>query len=141
MGRVSHDSLPFKLYIILFLNTLFCIHFIPFPAYQIINMSAADYYGPNPHNDHTPGPINYGPLDNYAPSGSNGNPPLRGYSPSNNYDPNDPEGERGLGSTIIGGAAGGYAGHKLGNGKLATAGGAVLGAVGANMASHAWKEQ
>ncbi|KAJ5813491.1 uncharacterized protein N7503_000241 [Penicillium pulvis] len=46
------------------------------------------------------------------------------------------EGERGLGSTLLGGAAGGYAGHKMQGGFLGTAGGAVLGAVGMNMVSH-----
>ena len=47
-----------------------------------------------------------------------------------------PDGEKGLGSTVAGGAAGGYAAHKMGGGKLATAGGAVVGAVGMNMVSH-----
>lgn len=47
-----------------------------------------------------------------------------------------PENEKGLGSTVAGGAAGGYAAHHMGGGKLATAGGAVLGAVGMNMVSH-----
>ncbi|KAJ5348705.1 uncharacterized protein N7506_001958 [Penicillium brevicompactum] len=46
------------------------------------------------------------------------------------------EDERGLGSTVTGGAAGGYAAHQMGGGKLATAGGALLGAVGMNMATH-----
>ena len=47
-----------------------------------------------------------------------------------------PENEKGLGSTVAGGAAGGYAAHNMGGGKLATAGGAVLGAVGMNMVSY-----
>lgn len=47
------------------------------------------------------------------------------------------ENEKGLGSTVIGGAAGGYAGHKMGRGKLATVAGAAVGAVGMNMATHA----
>lgn len=47
------------------------------------------------------------------------------------------ENEKGLGSTVIGGAAGGYAGHKMGGGKLATVAGAAVGAVGMNMATHA----
>lgn len=47
-----------------------------------------------------------------------------------------PDGEKGLGSTVAGSAAGGYAAHKMGGGKLATTGGAVLGAVGMNMVSH-----
>ncbi|KAJ5263591.1 hypothetical protein N7478_011196 [Penicillium angulare] len=56
------------------------------------------------------------------------------------YGPDDvglvgPDGERGLGSTLMGGAAGGYVGHQMGGG-MATAGGAVLGALGANAVSH-----
>jgi hypothetical protein len=48
----------------------------------------------------------------------------------------DLDGEKGLGSTVAGGAAGGYAAHQMGGGKLATAGGVLLGAVGMNMATH-----
>lgn len=47
-----------------------------------------------------------------------------------------PQDDKGLGSTVIGGAAGGYAGHKLGGGFLGSAVGAVLGAVGMNAATH-----
>ncbi|KAJ5567913.1 hypothetical protein N7450_010399 [Penicillium hetheringtonii] len=47
-----------------------------------------------------------------------------------------PEDERGLGSTLVGGAAGGYAGHKLGGGFLGSAAGALIGAVGMNAATH-----
>ena len=47
------------------------------------------------------------------------------------------EDEKGLGSTVVGGAAGGYAGHKMGGGKLGAAAGAALGAIGLNMATHA----
>ncbi|KAJ5343658.1 uncharacterized protein N7506_003482 [Penicillium brevicompactum] len=43
---------------------------------------------------------------------------------------------KGLGSTVVGGAAGGYAGHKLGGGLLGSAAGAVLGAIGMNAATH-----
>lgn len=46
------------------------------------------------------------------------------------------EGDRGLGSTLLGGAAGGFVGKKLSHGILGTAGGAVLGAVGMNMATN-----
>ncbi|KAL4784045.1 hypothetical protein BJX76DRAFT_233530 [Aspergillus varians] len=45
------------------------------------------------------------------------------------------EGERGLGSTLLGGAAGSFLGHKMGGGALGTVGGAVAGAVGMNAAS------
>ena len=37
----------------------------------------------------------------------------------------------------MGGAAGGFMGHKLGGGKLGTAGGAALGAVAMNLATNA----
>ncbi|KAJ5907624.1 hypothetical protein N7495_000306 [Penicillium taxi] len=50
--------------------------------------------------------------------------------------PEQTVGDRGLGSTISGGAAGGYTAHQMGGGKLATAGGALLGAVGMNMVSN-----
>ena len=46
------------------------------------------------------------------------------------------EGDRGLGSTLLGGAAGGFMGNKMSHGLLGTAGGAVLGAVGMNMATN-----
>ena len=49
--------------------------------------------------------------------------------------PVGPEGERGLGSTILGAAGGGFVGHKLGGGMLGTAGGALAGAVGMNAAT------
>lgn len=48
-----------------------------------------------------------------------------------------PDGEKGLGSTVVGGAAGGYAAHQMGGGKTGTVAGAALGAVGMNMATHA----
>ncbi|KAJ5617902.1 hypothetical protein N7537_003016 [Penicillium hordei] len=50
------------------------------------------------------------------------------------------DGEKGLGSTVVGSAAGGYAAHHMGGGKLATAGGALLGAVGMNVATHKFKQ-
>ncbi|KAJ5180104.1 hypothetical protein N7492_003314 [Penicillium capsulatum] len=45
--------------------------------------------------------------------------------------------EKGLGSTIVGGAAGGYAAHHFGGGKMGTLAGAALGAAGMNAATHA----
>ncbi|KAB8337283.1 hypothetical protein FH972_021584 [Carpinus fangiana] len=48
-----------------------------------------------------------------------------------------PEGERGLGASLLGGAAGGFAGHKMGGGGLGTIGGMVAGAIGANVLEHA----
>ncbi|KAJ5945930.1 hypothetical protein N7454_002769 [Penicillium verhagenii] len=81
------------------------------PAQQQAGGENSSYYGSAPH-----GQASYatGP----GPAGPQG------------------EGERGLGSTLIGGAAGGFAGHKMQGGFLGTAGGAVLGAVGMNMATH-----
>ena len=50
--------------------------------------------------------------------------------------PGDPaDGERGLGSTLIGGAGGAFLGNKMGGGALGTIGGLIAGAVGANMLS------
>ena len=45
------------------------------------------------------------------------------------------DGERGLGSTLIGGAGGAFLGNQLGGGALGTIGGLIAGAVGANMLS------
>ena len=48
------------------------------------------------------------------------------------------EGEKGLGSTLLGGTAGGFLGSKMGGGLMNTAGGALAGAVGMNVANKAW---
>jgi hypothetical protein len=45
------------------------------------------------------------------------------------------EGDRGLGSTLIGGAGGAFLGNKMGGGTLGTLGGLVAGAIGANVLS------
>ncbi|KAJ5614865.1 hypothetical protein N7528_008519 [Penicillium herquei] len=93
-----------------------------------------------------PNAPNYGypqqnaPRQSYQPHGESasyyqtGAPPQQqpGYAPG----PGGPEGEKGLGSTLVGGAAGGFAGHQMGGGFLGTAGGAILGAVGMNLATH-----
>lgn len=49
--------------------------------------------------------------------------------------PAGPEGERGLGSSLLGATGGGMLGNKLGAGMLGTAGGALVGAAGMNMAN------
>ncbi|KAF9890651.1 hypothetical protein FE257_005782 [Aspergillus nanangensis] len=64
--------------------------------------------------------------------------------PSNpNNNPNDPEAEKGLGSTVVGGAGGAFVGHKVGkqsdHGTLGAIGGAIAGAIAANLASNAVK--
>ncbi|PZC90796.1 DUF4175 domain containing protein [Pyrenophora tritici-repentis] len=45
------------------------------------------------------------------------------------------DGDRGLGSTLIGGAGGAFVGNKLGGGAMGAVGGALLGAVAANFVS------
>ena len=50
------------------------------------------------------------------------------------------DGERGLGATILGGVAGGYAGHRMGNGGVLKTGlSAIAGAVAANLVEHEGK--
>ncbi|KAJ6092850.1 hypothetical protein N7486_008139 [Penicillium sp. IBT 16267x] len=58
-------------------------------------------------------------------------------APSSNqgYSGPEDEGERGLGSTLLGGAGGAYIGHQMGGG-MATPGGAVIGALEANAVTH-----
>ncbi|CAG8139925.1 unnamed protein product [Penicillium salamii] len=73
------------------------------------------------------------PPEQQMPIGENAS--YYGMPPQNQNGPN-PEDEKGLGSTVVGGAAGGYAGHKLGGGLLGSAAGAILGAVGLNAATH-----
>jgi len=47
--------------------------------------------------------------------------------PNAPYDPNAPEGERGLGTALLGGATGAYLGHQKGHGFLGAIGGAIAG--------------
>lgn len=75
------------------------------------------------------------PQPQYHQSGENASY-YYGVPVSNQKEFEDQGGEKGLGSTVIGGVAGGYAGHKMHGGKLATAGGAALGAIGVNYANH-----
>ncbi|KAF2962668.1 hypothetical protein GQX73_g10903 [Xylaria multiplex] len=51
-------------------------------------------------------------------------------------DPNAADGERGIGSTLIGGGTGSYVGHKLGKGTMGTLLGGAVGAAAANFISH-----
>lgn len=51
-------------------------------------------------------------------------------------DPVQSEYERGFGSTVVGGAVGGYMAHEMGAGAMGTAGGAALGAAGMNMVTN-----
>jgi len=51
-----------------------------------------------------------------------------------------PNGERGLGATLIGGGAGGFVGHEMGGGVIGTVLGSVVGAIGANALEHQHKK-
>ncbi|KJZ79474.1 hypothetical protein HIM_00943 [Hirsutella minnesotensis 3608] len=55
--------------------------------------------------------------------------------------PSGQDGERGLGASIIGGGAAGWAMHKAGGGFLGSLGAAAAGAVGANAIEHAIKRR
>lgn len=91
----------------------------------------------NTHQNHQQGPPPY--EQNYSQDrgenasyyGGSPAPNQQGYPPQGG-----PEDDRGLGSTLVGGAVGGYMGHQAGGG-MATLGGAALGAGGMNMATHA----
>lgn len=54
----------------------------------------------------------------------------------NNPATGERNGERGLGSTVLGGLVGGYVANPMGAGAMGTAGGAMLGATGMNMATN-----
>ncbi|KAL3451539.1 hypothetical protein BJX65DRAFT_304130 [Aspergillus insuetus] len=70
------------------------------------------------------------------------------YQPNSEPNTTVPEGqgedERGLGSTVVGGAGGAFVGHAVGkksdHGTLGAIGGAVAGAIAANMASNMIKQ-
>ncbi|TDZ49679.1 Uncharacterized protein CTRI78_v007950 [Colletotrichum trifolii] len=116
-------------------------------------MSAQDYYGSSRQNSHTPNkrsskqylgaPLvdqaGYFPeRDPERPRSAMGYGSSSGYghSRSRSADPSGQQGERGLVSTIGGGAAGGYAGKKFLGGKLGAVAGALGGAVVANKIEH-----
>lgn len=54
----------------------------------------------------------------------------------NNATTGEPNDERGFGSTVIGGLAGGYVANQMGAGPMGTTGGAIVGATGMNMATN-----
>ncbi|KAL2786962.1 hypothetical protein BJX66DRAFT_341650 [Aspergillus keveii] len=101
-------------------------------------MSNRDYYGDNVpaglgQNTSTDPAMNYTTQSNQYRSGD--------YDPNLNTDTlPEGEGERGLGSTVVGGAGGAFIGHKVGkksdHGTLGAIGGAVAGAIVANVASN-----
>lgn len=85
----------------------------------------------------------YPPQQPYAPAPVGENASYYGTAPvdQNGHPigptgPNGPPDEKGAGSTVVGGAAGGYAGHKLEGGLLGSVAGALVGAMGMNAATH-----
>ncbi|KAG7102964.1 hypothetical protein HYQ44_017052 [Verticillium longisporum] len=52
-----------------------------------------------------------------------------------------PQDERGLGATLVGGGAAGWAAHAAGGGALGTIGGAVAGAIGANLLENKFEKK
>ncbi|KAA8646934.1 putative glutamine-serine rich protein MS8 [Aspergillus tanneri] len=92
--------------------------------------------------------MNYGYGYSQAPYAQQQEPPVQGESASyyntkpedsqqhgHNPGPGKPQGEKGLGSSLLGAGAGGLVGHKLGGGLLSTAGGALAGAAGMGIAN------
>ncbi|KAJ5673712.1 hypothetical protein N7507_002839 [Penicillium longicatenatum] len=108
-------------------------------APQPVN-SGTNYQYPQQFSGQDRGHLPYTPNQQYQSNGESasyyGGDMQHQHPPGYAAGPGGPEGDRGLGSTLLGGAAGGFAGHKMGGGFLGTAGGAVLGAVGMNMATH-----
>lgn len=51
-----------------------------------------------------------------------------------------PDGERGLGATLVGGGVGAFAAKKSGSGMLGALGAAAAGAIGANIIEHKFKK-
>ncbi|CAI7567877.1 unnamed protein product [Penicillium bialowiezense] len=118
------------------------------------NLNNSQSHNPyNPQNGHVGQPQSYEPYGHQSPElfnrQSNSLPydqqqygaNVSYYNPeSHNSGLKPSEEERRLGSTVTGGAAGGFVAHQMGGGKLATAGGALLEAVGMNMATHKYKK-
>lgn len=71
------------------------------------------------HHDQLTGPGAYADAD-------------RGQGPPGSEGPDGGK-DRGLGATLVGAGGGGFLGHELGGGALGTIGGAIAGAIGANM--------
>ncbi|MCJ1370536.1 hypothetical protein MMC20_001749 [Loxospora ochrophaea] len=99
----------------------------------------SSYYdqAPSHHSSHSP----YPPKDQAPHSPSHNPPPSgpgayadRGYDPGSERSRKKPshEKERSIGAAIAGGAGGAFLGHELGGGPLATIGGMIAGAIGAN---------
>ncbi|KAF4629923.1 hypothetical protein G7Y89_g8224 [Cudoniella acicularis] len=117
-----------------------------------------NYGGPSP--SHSPAPYGqqapYGgaPANSQAPYGQQGPPYPSSHSPQPQYGDNrasapsqpgqeqvGPNGERGLGATLLGGGAGAFVGHEAGGGALGTILGTVVGAIGANALEHHHKKK
>ena len=96
------------------------------------NRSHSPYPPPAQHQQYGQQPQQHGYGDQQHQQG-------HGQQPGQYGQPGAPggpaDGERGLGSTLIGGAGGAFLGNKMGGGALGTIGGLIAGAVGANMLS------
>ncbi|GAB7354616.1 hypothetical protein MBLNU459_g5054t2 [Dothideomycetes sp. NU459] len=71
--------------------------------------------------------------DQRRQDGRDAQPGQSGGSGGGNPLSNLSEGERGLGASLLGGASGALLGHEMGGGALATIGGLIAGAIGANV--------
>ncbi|KAL1980441.1 hypothetical protein VTN96DRAFT_4167 [Rasamsonia emersonii] len=102
-----------------------------FGAYNASNPQGhPGYYGGPPPDTrgYSPSPSPHPQPPQYDPNNpQHQQPPPPPAGESAPADPNAPEGERGLGSSLLGGAAGYYIGHKHNHGLLGAVGGALLG--------------
>ena len=80
-----------------------------------------------PVTGHSPTPPFYGLQQQHGPKASYYAYNLATDGVDPRYASEQPDGEKGLGSIVAGGAAGGFAAHQMGGGKMATTGGALLG--------------
>ncbi|KAJ5675641.1 hypothetical protein N7462_008538 [Penicillium macrosclerotiorum] len=102
------------------------------PQFSHSQQGTPSHYSQEGHFNHSPSPYAHQQPPLYGENASYYHDAL----PSDQLPPGaeDPNGEKGIGSTVVGGAAGGYAAHQMsGGGKLATVGGALLGAVAGPM--------
>ncbi|KHN99350.1 heme oxygenase-like, multi-helical [Metarhizium album ARSEF 1941] len=122
-----------------------------YPQQQPYNQQQPSYAQPQPHGynnqydnrGHSPQPSQQygqpgGAAADYAAGATQG-----GHGQAGQYaaGPAGPDGERGLGATLVGGGGAAWAAHKAGGGFLGTAGAAIAGAIGANVLEHAFDKK
>ncbi|KAI9739244.1 MAG: hypothetical protein M1834_007457 [Cirrosporium novae-zelandiae] len=110
---------------------------------QLAAPTRHDTYGDRPPSEHSTRQYQYEETRGYpypppAPSASYGDYDSRYDNPyeddrKEKRRDGKHEGEKSLGATLLGAAGGGVLGHELGNGPLATIGGVIAGAIGANV--------